>query len=109
MARPPCPACGDNFSVAKVTSVYRSLSTMRSQSGDSGLVSANSLVPPPLNRAGGRLICVAAGVGGLLAGSSGWRRALLSSGCVSHSVRVSHLRFSCPGSVHNAKTRIDTR
>jgi hypothetical protein len=66
MARPPCPACGDNFSVAGVSSLYRSRSMMRSDGKDGGLVSAQILAPPPLAHVTGRLVCVAAGMGGLL-------------------------------------------
>jgi hypothetical protein len=66
MARPPCPACGDNFSVAGVRSLYRSRSLMRSHGKDGGLASAQILAPPPLTRVSGRWVCVAAGMGGLL-------------------------------------------
>ena len=105
MARPPCPVCGDNFSVAGVSSLYRGGSTLRSHSKDGGLASAETLAPPRVARVSGRWLALRPA----WVGCSAWSRGSRSCGCGSVCVWASYLRSSNPGNARNARPPIDPR
>jgi hypothetical protein len=65
MARPVCPACGDNFSVAKVSALARCQRSAPAAAQSACPSLAELLTPPPAPHTTGRLLVVAV-VAGLL-------------------------------------------
>ena len=66
MARPACPLCRDNFSVAKVSALCRSRMALETSTTADGPSLAELLAPPASHAGAGRALAVAATVGVLL-------------------------------------------